>query len=68
VYYDSDCVHTAKYFAEKIGSLLEESVALHLRSDVPVGAYISGGLDSSIIASVAAQKQGDGFKGFTGKF
>ncbi|HUR30987.1 MAG TPA: asparagine synthase (glutamine-hydrolyzing) [Saprospiraceae bacterium] len=31
--------------------LFEESINLHLRSDVPVGAFVSGGLDSSSIAS-----------------
>ena len=68
VYYQPDFDHTAKYFEEKVHALLEESVTLHLRADVPVGAYVSGGLDSSIVASLAARQQGAGFKGFTGKF
>lgn len=68
VWYDLDFDHTAKYFEERIRGLLGESVQLHLRSDVPVGAYVSGGLDSSIVASLAAQRQGEGFQGFTGKF
>jgi asparagine synthase (glutamine-hydrolysing) len=68
VYYHPDFDHTAKYFEERIRALLEESVTFHQRSDVPVGAYVSGGLDSSIVAALAAAQQGAGFQGFTGKF
>ncbi|AKG22720.1 asparagine synthase (glutamine-hydrolyzing) [Calothrix sp. 336/3] len=68
VYYNLDFDHTAKYFEEQIRSLLCESVDLHMRSDVPIGAYVSGGLDSSIVASLANQKSDDQFLGFTGKF
>src|SRR5438105_3067096 len=68
VYYVSDFDHTARYFEERIRALLSDSVAVHLRSDVPVGAYLSGGLDSSIIASLATEQRPSGFAGFTGKF
>lgn len=68
VYYDLDQDHTEKYFEEKLEALLTESVAIHKRSDVPIGAYVSGGLDSSIVAALATQATGAGFKGFTGKF
>ncbi len=69
VYYEPDYHHTARYFEEKLRALLEESVALHLRSDVPVGAYVSGGLDSSAVASLAVGQQEPGAMiGFTGKF
>jgi asparagine synthase (glutamine-hydrolysing) len=68
VYYNLDWDHTAKYFEDKLRALMTESVAMHLRADVPLGAYISGGLDSSIVASLAnGQKTGE-FLGFTGKF
>lgn len=68
VYYNLDWDHTEKYFEEKIRSLFEDSVAFHLRSDVPVGAYVSGGVDSGIVASLARTHQPSGFLGFTGKF
>ncbi|OKH18859.1 asparagine synthase (glutamine-hydrolyzing) [[Limnothrix rosea] IAM M-220] len=68
VHYNADFDHTAKYFEERVVELLEESIDLHLRSDVPVGSYLSGGLDSSIVASLASDKYKDEFVGFTGKF
>jgi len=39
-----------------IGSILGESVSLHLRADVPVGSCLSGGIDSSSIVALAAQR------------
>ena len=41
---------------ERIRAALENAVDLRLRSDVEVGVYASGGLDSSIIAHLAAQR------------
>jgi asparagine synthase (glutamine-hydrolysing) len=67
VYYDLDFDHTAKYFEERTEELLEESVRLHLRSDVPVAAYLSGGLDSSSVASLASRST-QAMKAFTGRF
>ncbi|HEU4684005.1 MAG TPA: asparagine synthase (glutamine-hydrolyzing) [Nitrospira sp.] len=68
VYYNLDFDHTEKFFEEKVRSLLVDSVAMHLRSDVPVGGYVSGGFDSSIVASLASECQRGSFVGFTGKF
>lgn len=41
--------------ADALGERLAEAVRLRLRADVPVGAYLSGGLDSSVIASLVRE-------------
>jgi asparagine synthase (glutamine-hydrolysing) len=68
VYYEVDFHHTEKYFEDELTRLVLDSVDIHKRADVPIGGYISGGLDSSIVASVATRETGAGFEGFTGKF
>lgn len=40
------------YYTEKLQELLLQSVKYRLNADVPVGVYISGGLDSSLIAAI----------------
>ena len=55
-------------FVEELRSLLESSIHLQMRSDVPVGAYLSGGLDSSTVAMLAARETPTPLKTFTGAF
>ena len=50
---------------DRIDELLAETVKLHLLSDVPVGAFLSGGLDSTLIASYAARNLGSELRTFS---
>lgn len=51
--------------AATLRGLLEDAVRLHLRSDVPVGTCLSGGLDSSTVVALAAREAGRPMHTFT---
>ena len=53
------------YYTENIQSLLYDATEIRLRADVPVGAYISGGIDSSIIAALVNEIQSNTFNAFS---
>ncbi|MBZ5589326.1 MAG: asparagine synthase (glutamine-hydrolyzing) [Acidobacteriia bacterium] len=50
---------------EELRSRLSEAVRLRLRSDVPVGVFLSGGVDSSAVAFEAAHHLGGNVRTFT---
>lgn len=66
--YMVDVHHTEEYFVDQLQVLLQDAVRLQLRSDVPVGAYLSGGIDSSTVVCLASQAYGGDFHTFTGGF
>lgn len=68
VYYRPDLYHTEQYFHDKLDDQFHRSLKYHVRSDVPVGGYVSGGVDSSITSAIARDLLGNSFEGFTGKF
>ncbi|MDM8554063.1 asparagine synthase (glutamine-hydrolyzing) [Desulfococcaceae bacterium HSG7] len=53
---------------EEYRHILEKSVDRHMLSDVPVGAYLSGGIDSSTVATVASSLSTSPVYTFTGAF
>jgi asparagine synthase (glutamine-hydrolysing) len=69
VHYEIDYEHTEQWFTERLRDLLQDSVRMHMRADVEIGSYVSGGVDSSLLASLARGVRPDGpFKVFNGRF
>ncbi len=54
-----------EYFVKRLLKLLKEAVKRHLISDVPIGVYLSSGLDSSTIVALASQVSEEPIKTFT---
>jgi len=48
--------HEPERCEREVRERLEDSLATHLRADVPVAAFLSGGLDSSILCDIASHR------------
>ena len=55
-------------YIEQIRHKLEEAVKIRLRADVPVGSFLSGGLDSSAVLGIAAKHSSQPVRAFTVTF
>ena len=63
-----DLFHTEEYFIVELQKILDETISQQLRSDVPVGTYLSGGLDSSLVTIMASKFLDKPIKSFSGAF
>ncbi len=59
---------TEKQYEERIEELLGDATRIRMRADVPVGAYLSGGFDSSATTVLAKQQQGARLRTFSLEF
>ena len=66
--YQIDQDSTENQFKEKLQALLKDTMRLQMRSDVPVGSYLSGGLDSSLVSSLASEQYDKALPMFHGRF
>jgi asparagine synthase (glutamine-hydrolysing) len=55
----------ASYYVDGYRDLLKESVQSHLMSDVPLGVFLSGGIDSSAIAALMSDLRKDPIETFS---
>ncbi len=61
----SEKIQSENYYFEKLEYLLTKSIKQQLVSDAPLGVFLSGGLDSSILSSIASKQTNDRLKTFS---
>ena len=66
--FDLDFNKNSKEFEDELAYLVNDSIKMQLRSDVPIGAHLSGGIDSSIVSMIASKYSENNFHTFSGGF
>ena len=66
--FTTDLYHTEEYFINELQKILNDTIMQQMRSDVPVGTYLSGGMDSSLVTIMASQLVDHQLKSFSGAF
>lgn len=66
--FNEDEGRSEEYYVEKLLDLLKDSVRIHLRSDVPLGSYLSGGLDTGCLVGLASKMLTHPLKTFSGAY
>ena len=64
----TDVFHNEEFFINELQNILDDTITQQLRSDVPIGTYISGGIDSSLVTIMASKIVNQPLKSFSGAF
>jgi asparagine synthase (glutamine-hydrolysing) len=57
--------HGEEYYISKLKELLRSSIKYRMISDVPIGSFLSGGVDSTIISAIMSEESNEKIKTFT---
>jgi asparagine synthase (glutamine-hydrolysing) len=63
--FEPDHQHSVAQWQEALEAKIQETVKLHLVADVPVGAFLSGGVDSSVVVASCADAGQEGLQTFS---
>lgn len=62
---DTNCSEFQKVETDDLSGILDRVVSMHMMADVPMGAFLSGGLDSSLVAAIMAKLSARPIQTFT---